>query len=213
MKTSLHYVLAAGAASLAVTAAHAETRDYDFSGFTMVDAAEGVNVEVSVGEDFAVRAEGDADKLERLRIEQRGDTLRIHRTRSGWFQVNRRSDFTVYVDMPSLDGVDVSSGADLTAHSIDAGRFKTSVSSGADVTLSGTCDTIEAEGSSGADLDAGELECAHAVADVSSGADLTLYASESVDADASSGGDITVYGGARSTNVDESSGGDVNIRD
>lgn len=213
MKTSLHYVLAAGAAScLAIGAAAAETRDYDFSGFTMVSASEGVNVEVSVGGDYEVRAEGDADKLDKLRIELRGDTLRIDRRNSGWFQMNRRSDFTVYVSTPSLEGVSVSSGADLSATGIDAGRFTASVSSGADATLSGTCDTIEADGSSGADLEAEDLECARAIADVSSGADLTLYASESVDADASSGGDITVYGGAQSTNVDESSGGDVHIR-
>lgn len=214
MKNSLQFVLAAGAAScLAIGAAQAETRNFDLSGFTEIDAAEGVTVEVSVGGSYSVRAEGDGDKIDKLRLRVRGDALHIDRDNGrGWFQVNRRSDFTVYVSMPSLNGVDVSSGAEVTADSINADRFSASVSSGADANLSGRCDTIEADASSGADLNARDLECAHAIADVSSGADITVYASESVRADASSGGDITVYGGPTNTNVDESSGGDVHIR-
>jgi len=213
MKKSGKLFVSAGAATLlAISAAQAETKTYDFSGFTGIDASVGVDVEVSVGGDYAVRAEGDAKELERLRIER--ETLKIDRNRNrGWFQINRRSDFTVFVTMPSLEDVEVSSGADVSAASIDTDHFRVSVSSGADATLSGTCDTIEADGSSGADLDAEDLRCANADADVSSGADLTVYASESVDADASSGGSIRVYGGPQSTNVSKSSGGSVSIRD
>lgn len=214
MKASVKYLVAASAASLlAISAAQAETKTFDFSGFTGIEASVGVDVEVSVGGDYAVRAEGNAKELERLRIERRGETLKIDRNRKGgWFQVNRRSDFTVFVTMPSLEEVEVSSGADVTATSIDADRFRVSVSSGADASLSGTCNTIEADGSSGADLDAEDLRCANAVADVSSGADLSIYASESVEADASSGGSIRVYGGPQSTDVSKSSGGSISIR-
>ncbi|WP_425409571.1 head GIN domain-containing protein [Hyphococcus sp.] len=212
-----HFTMTAIAAGAAVCfsagAAQAETRDYDLSGFTMIDASEGVPVEISVGGDFSVRAEGDSDKLDRLRLENKSSTLHLDRTRDGgWFKVNRRSDFTVYVTMPSLDGVDVSSGAEVSARSIDADLIRVSVSSGADAVLSGQCNTIEADGSSGADLDAEDLRCNDAVADVSSGADIIVFASQSVRADASSGGDITVYGGPERTNVDESSGGDVHIK-
>lgn len=215
MKKVLTGVLTAGAVSaLAITAAQAETQTYDLSGFSVIDASAGVDVEVTVGGDFSVRAEGSAEDLERLRLERRGDALEIGRSRDrgGWFQMGRRWDVTVYVTMPSMTGVDVSSGADVKASGIDAGRFSASVSSGADAELSGTCDTIEADGSSGADLDARDLRCANAVADVSSGADLIVYASESVEADASSGGDVSVYGAPKTTNIDKSSGGGVSIR-
>jgi hypothetical protein len=205
----------AGAVSLAaLTAAHAETKTYDFSGFTVVEASAGVDVEVTVGGDYSIRAEGESEALERLRLELDGDTLEIGRENDrGFFTFGRKWNVTVYVTAPSLTGAGASSGADLTVSGIDAGEFSASVSSGADATLSGTCGMIEADGSSGADLDAQALKCSNAVADVSSGADLTLYASDSVDADASSGGDITVYGGPKNTNIDKSSGGDVTIRD
>lgn len=208
-------LLTAGAISMmAVTAAQAETKTYDISGFSIIDASAGVDVNVTVGEDYSIRAEGEPEALERLRLEKRGDTLEIGRTRdrSGWFQRSRRGNVTVTVTMPAMTGVDVSSGAEVTAAGIDAERFSASVSSGADAKLSGTCGEINADGSSGADLDARDLRCSSAVADVSSGADLVLYASESLDADASSGGDIAVYGSPKTTNIDKSSGGGVSIR-
>lgn len=205
---------ACAASALAVTAAHAETRNYDFTGFTMVDASAGVDVEITVGGDYTIRAEGDAEALDRLRIELDGDALEVGRkSNRGLFSFGRRHQSTVYITMPSLEGVDVSSGADVVASGIDAGEFKVSVSSGADAELSGECGMLKADGSSGADLDAEDLKCADAIADVSSGADLTIYASQSVEADASSGGDITVYGNPQNTNTDESSGGDVDVRD
>ncbi len=208
-------IAAAGAVSLtALAAAHAETRTYDLSGFTVVEASAGVDVEVAVGGDYSIRAEGEPEALERLRLEIDDDTLEIGREHDrGFFTFGRKWNVTVYVTTPSLTGARASSGADLTASGIDAGEFSASVSSGAEATLSGTCGTIKARGSSGADLNAEALKCTRAVADVSSGADLDLNATDSVDADASSGGDITVYGGAKNTNIDKSSGGDVTIRD
>ncbi|GJL91568.1 head GIN domain-containing protein [Hyphococcus sp.] len=197
----------------ALTLAHAETQTFDFTGFSEIDASAGTDVKVTVGGDYSIRAEGDAEALERLRVELRGETLKIGRQNDrSFFTMGRKWRVMVYVTTPSLSGVDVSSGADLTASGIDAKEFTASVSSGADATLSGTCNNLRADGSSGADLKAADLKCSSAIADVSSGADLDIYASDSVTADASSGGDITVYGGPKNTNIDKSSGGGVSIR-
>lgn len=199
--------------TLAVTAAHAETRNFNLSGFTKVESSAGVDVKITVGGDYAVRAEGDAEALEHLRVELDGDTLEIGRENTGLFSFGRKSQATVYVTTPALEGVGASSGSDLSAVGIDAGEFEASVSSGADAELSGTCGALKADGSSGADLEAEDLKCTRAIANVSSGADLTIYASESLEADASSGGDITVYGGPKNTEIDKSSGGGVSVRD
>ena len=215
MKQAFFSAACVSAASLlAVTAAHAETQTFDFGGFKKVHASAGVDVEVTVGGDYAVRAEGSAEALERLRVELDGDELEIGReSNRGMFSMGNKWKVTVYVTTPALDGVSVSSGADLSATGIDAAEFDVSVSSGADAELSGSCGALNAKGSSGADLDAEDLQCTDAVADVSSGADLTIYASQSLKADASSGGDITVYGGPKNTDIDKSSGGGVTIRD
>lgn len=207
-------IAAATASVLAISVANAETQNFDIQDFKILDASAGVNVEATVGGDYSIRAEGTSEALEKLRIERRNDALEIGRKRTKGFNWNvKPHTVTVYVTMPSLDGVEVSSGAELTATGIDAAKFSADVSSGAEATLSGNCDDLSADGSSGAELEAEGLKCANAAADVSSGADLTIYASESVTADASSGGQITVYGGPKNTNIDKSSGGSVSIRD
>ncbi len=213
MNRTMNTLALTGAATmLALGAAHAESNSYDLSGFTVVEASAGVDVEITVGGDYAVRAEGDADALEHLRIELDGETLEIGReNRRGFFSGMRRGKVTVYVSTPSLNGVSVSSGADLEASGIDAGDFSASVSSGADAELSGTCGKLKADGSSGADLDAENLQCTDVAASVSSGADLIVYASQSINASASSGGDVVVFGDPQNTNVSKSSGGGVSI--
>lgn len=214
MKNITKFIAAFGAVSLsALTLAHAEIKNYDFTNFSEIDASAGVDVDVSVGGDYSIRAEGGADALDKLRVELKNGTLKIGRNHNGnFFSFGNKWSVMVTVSMPALSAVDVSSGAELTASGIDADGFSASVSSGADATLSGTCNKLRADGSSGADLKAADLKCVSATADVSSGADLVIYASESVTADASSGGDITVHGGPKSTNIDKSSGGGVSIR-
>ncbi len=203
-----------GAASaLAINAAHAETRNYDISGFSTVAASAGIDVEITVGGDYAIRAEGDPQALDRLRIELKNDTLEVGRTKGrGLISIGKKWRTNVFITMPTLEGVNVSSGADLDADGIDSAEFSASVSSGADAELSGSCGTLKANASSGADLEAEGLKCTNVVANASSGADLTAFASQSLTADASSGGDITVYGGPQNTDIDKSSGGDVTIR-
>ncbi|MEZ5893723.1 MAG: head GIN domain-containing protein [Parvularculaceae bacterium] len=213
MSNAVKFAAAAAVAATSLVAlASASTKTVDLDGFSYIDASAGVDVIVKVGGGYSIRAEGEDEALEHLRIEKRGDTLEIGREhRRGLVFSTHKGRLTVHVTMPALNGVDVSSGADVTATGIDSERFSASVSSGADATLSGRCGDLTADGSSGADLEASDLKCENANADVSSGADLDIYASESVIADASSGGDITVHGGPKNTNIDKSSGGGVTI--
>ncbi|WP_411820771.1 head GIN domain-containing protein [Hyphococcus formosus] len=206
---------AAGAMSaiaLATTTASAETETYSFAGFSKLDVSAGVNVDVRVGEDYSVSAEGNQKAIDSLRFELDDDTLEIGRKRGSLFS-GRHGKVTVYVELPRLEEVDVSSGSSLEAENIDAAEFEASVSSGARTELHGKCVDLDADGSSGASLDADDFKCEHAKADVSSGANLRIFAAKRIDADASSGGNITVYGNPKQTRIDKSSGGNISIRD
>jgi hypothetical protein len=86
-------------------------------------------------------------------------------------------------------------------------------SSGADIELSGTAETVDADASSGAGIDAEDLVAETVTAAASSGASLSVHATASLRAEASSGGDIDVSGNPASRDVDESSGGDVRFDD
>lgn len=213
MKASTSLTSIVGAAlALSLSPAMAETKTYDITGFDQLDISTGIYVEARVGKDFSIRAEGSQEAIDRLRIELDDDSLEIGRERGAFFG-RKNSKVTVYIEMPSLEEVEVSSGSSLFADGIDASDFEVSVSSGARAELRGHCSDLEADGSSGAKLDADDLRCDSVEADVSSGANLNVYASRNVSADASSGGNITVYGNPTQTNIEKSSGGNVSIRD
>lgn len=203
-------LLASIVATALATPAFAETKTYDLAGFTRVSAAAGVEVDISVGGDYSVRADSTVEGLDRLRIELVGDELRIgrkHRTMN-WGRGNR---VTVNVTTPALSAIDVSSGASVDAHGVDAGAFAMDVSSGGSLDITGKCDALTVDVSSGGNISARGLLCRSAVADASSGGNADIFASESVMGDASSGGNIDVYGTPPQVSKDTSSGGSVSV--
>jgi hypothetical protein len=192
------------------TPAFAETQTFDVKGFTRVSASAGTSVDVTVGGDYSVIAESTARGLERLRVELVGDELQIgrkHRTMS-W---GRSDEVRVRVTMPSVAGLDVSSGADLNATGIDAAALDLDASSGGSLDAAGRCDALNVDVSSGGSIDAETLLCRTANASASSGGSADIYVSESINGDASSGGSIDVAGSPKNVSKDTSSGGSVDV--
>jgi hypothetical protein len=193
---------------LAAGVASAEQRQ--LSGFTGVSAQAGTDVRVTVGGDFSVEVIGpDADRII-TRIS--GNDLIVEPRRTGWFQRGPRNA-RVRVTMPSVSALSSSSGADLVATGVNGGAISLDASSGADLRVSGTCSSFEADASSGADIHAAALRCENGSVDVSSGADVRIYASGRLDVDASSGGGVVAYGNPSVGNIDLSSGGSLRRAD
>ncbi|GAB4534702.1 MAG: hypothetical protein Tsb0010_14900 [Parvularculaceae bacterium] len=203
--------LAAAAFSvLASTAAGAqEARDYDLAPFTEIDASI-VTLEVTVGPAQSVSIVAERGDLDDLDVYVRNGELNIEPKRRINFGRNKR--FTATITLPSLEGLDLSAGADAHVTGVDADEFMIDLSSGAQAEITGTCRELEVDISSGARIRARNFICAEAIADASSGATGDIHASEAVNADASSGGRLRVYGGPTRVRVDTSSGGDVDIR-
>lgn len=199
-------VLAAAAATAAFTpAAFAETRDV--SGFHSVHAASRVEVEIRQGANFSVILEGPEAAQTTTRVSN--GTLYIEPPRR-WF--SSRRDTHVRITMPEIRGIGASAGSEVEALDIRAQELSLDASSGAELTVSGTCTALNADASSGADLDASRLRCATANVDTSSGAEAHVNASQSANVDASSGSDIYLTGGANIAAMDTSSGADVHRR-
>ena len=141
MTTKKQYICAAILSGVALTTstAYAETKTYEFTGFTEADVSAGIVTNITVGGDYSVRAEAEPKGLETLKIEQRGDALKIGRTKKIW-DLGRVPKVTVTITMPRLEGIDASSGSSVNASGIKASDFNADVSSGASVELSGSCE-------------------------------------------------------------------------
>ncbi|MEM8616683.1 MAG: head GIN domain-containing protein [Pseudomonadota bacterium] len=213
--------------------ASAEERDYKVGGFTAVDAAAGLDVNITTGRSHSVTVSNPKGEFDDITIEVRGNTLVLKRPQRSWGSSwNRRKPYQVTVTAPQIDTIEassgsdvtaeglsgdrvrlkVSSGADLTVTAIDAKRVSLSSSSGSDLSASGRCTAVDADSSSGSDIEARGLKCATGEADASSGSDITLHVTKALKADVSSGADVIVYGGPSETYIDKSSGGEVRVR-
>ncbi|GAM99370.1 hypothetical protein U91I_03019 [alpha proteobacterium U9-1i] len=194
-------------AILALTCATPALADVrpNLSGFTKVDASAGMDVTVTVGSGFRVEVTGPG--ADRVMTRVSGDTLHVEPTPG--MHWGRRPPSEIRVSMPTLTGLDASSGSDIHATGINGGDVTLETSSGADITAAGACRTLSAHASSGSDLDARGLRCESGSADVSSGADIILNVSGTLNVDASSGGGVTAIGDPRIGDISLSSGGSL----
>jgi len=227
----LRTTLLLSAVSLALALpASAETKPYDMNSFSALDASAGVTVIFEEGETQSIIAENRNGNFDKLRIENRGDTLFVSRKNSGLFRRNKQN-YTVRITAPAVSSIDASSGSSVTASGVRGDEVELSVSSGASLDVrniaatsieldassgarleaKGTCTDAELTASSGSNIRADDLVCLDVDAGASSGASIRAHASKSVQGDASSGASIRVTGGATEVEKNRSSGGSVTV--
>lgn len=189
------------ASLLLATPAHAETRA--LSGFESVSAAGRVEVEITIGAQYAVELTGPRTNQVITRVVNGQLEIETRRNSGGW----RGRDAHVRITMPALRALDVSAGAEVQARGVTAETFALDASSGAAADIAGTCTTMTLDISSGANVRAGDFRCGEVRADASSGASAIVHAASAIAIDASSGASVRWDGEARAHHIDLSSGG------
>ena len=198
------------AAGLVVAPALGENRVVDVDGFSEIDAANGVVVEIDYGAPASVVIEGPEDRLGNVTVEVVRDTLRVRPRRSGLFGRVNLDDVTVRVGTETLTEIEVANGAVVTASNLtDEVEFEVSVVNGGVIELEGACGEIDASAARGGVLDASGLDCSAAIASASMGGVIEIAARDSVEASASMGGVIEISGAAEQSVVSQSMGGVV----
>lgn len=100
-----------------------DTRSYAVAGFTSVDQRGPDDVDVRVGSGFSVRAEGDADVIEKVKIERVGNALRIGRVRSAGFSWRSDSGVKIYITMPRVTGASLAGSGDMAIDRVEGAAF------------------------------------------------------------------------------------------
>ncbi|MEC9250065.1 MAG: head GIN domain-containing protein [Pseudomonadota bacterium] len=202
--------LLAGVAAIAMssTAMAQDSQAVDVESFSRVDAGGGYRVVVTPGDTHTVRLEGDGDDFSKVEIDVRRDGLYLDQ-QSRLFGRNRSLDVTVYVTMPTLNEVDFGRGVRAEVDGFESSTLEVDISTGASVSMSGSCGEMDISGSTGAMFDGRNLECEIVDVSTSTGASVRVHARQSVDASASLGGDIVVYGSPQSHDSSSSMGGSI----
>ena len=185
-----------------------DVQQLDLTGFDRIDAGGGYQLIVTVGDDWSVSLDGDGDDFDQLESSIRGDTL-VLRQHSRMFQRRRSLDLTVRVTLPAVEALDFHRGIESEVSGIAADALSAEVSTGAEVTLSGTCGSLDLELSTGASLRARDLVCQSVDVDSSTGAEGRVFASERAEAHASTGASVRIFGQPAHREARSSMGGDV----
>ncbi len=207
MRNMVLTALAAAAVSAGLASAQ-DVQQLDLTGFDRIDAGGGYTLIVTVGEAWSVSLDGDADDFDQLEPSIRGDAL-VLRQHSRWFQRRHALDLTVRVTLPAVEALDLHRGIEAEVSGIAADALSAEVSTGAAVTLSGTCGSLDLELSTGASLQARDLVCQAVEVDSSTGAAGRVFASERAEAHASTGASVRIFGEPAHREARSSMGGEI----
>jgi hypothetical protein len=202
--------LATTAALLAIAApAQAESRTIEVAAFHAINAEGPFRVNYTPNARASVFVRG-AD-LDRVRIRVVNGVLRISQRCTFLCISNRGPIAVIEAASPSIDSFSASKGAEAYARGVRARNFDASASMGGNLTVAGSCDTLDASVSMGGVLTAKELRCASASVSASMGGIADVHANGSVRASASMGGTIDVSGAPQERHASSSMGGTISI--
>ncbi len=188
--------------------------------FKAISVSQGIDVFITTNESNSVKVEADDNIIDLIKTEVENGELKIYFSKQVWHSKARK----VYVSIPVIEAISVSSGASVKLdNSIIADKLvlkassgseiianvgvadlTCSASSGADVIISGTAKNFEVEASSGSNINTEDLEAEFVDAHASSGADISVYVSNSIQIKKSSGGAINYKGNPKNINKSRS---------
>ena len=196
------------------------TEDFNFSGFTKVEAHNGFQVELTKSSTFSIEITADDNVHEYINVTKTGETLEIG---LGWGRNYRLVTLIAKITMPDLYRIDLSGGskAGITGFSsshdfsvelsggsgvtgnITAGDANFDLSGGSQVNLEGTADDLVVSGSGGSQLDLEAFSVDNADVNLSGGGRATVNVDGTLDVDLS--------GGSRVIYVGEPTLGDIDL--
>jgi hypothetical protein len=210
--------------------ADAATQTYGVSDFSRMRIAGPFDVHVHVGGSPSARASGPKDALDRLSVEQNGDTLVVKTLPGGWggWPTGSRGPVVVEVSVPDLRGVSVTGSGDVTVDrmrgdsvdlalsgsgslnvgAIDVGAISTIMTGSGDMSLAGKARTATLTLTGSGDLKAAGLVADDAQTKLVGSGDLALGARHLVKVVLAGSGDVTISGPA-ACSVTRSGSGDV----
>jgi hypothetical protein len=197
------------------------------SGITGVALTTIGELTIEIGDQESLRVEAEDNLLQYFQTTVDGGVLTIE-TEPG-VSISATKPVRYYLTVNSLESIKVSSSGNVSAPSLEAGRFEVNISSSGNVDVAelqadslevmisssgnltiggGQVASQEIKLSSSGDYEAGDMQSAAAEVAVSSSGSATIWVTEKLEANLSSSGNVRYYGSPY-TDVNESSSGET----
>jgi len=202
-------------------------RSFEVGEFSSVSLEGSHDVIVTAGAAPSVRAEGNAEAIERLDIRVENGNLKIGARRNGWFS-RGRGHVTVHVTAPALEAASIGGSGDMRIDRVETASFAASIGGSGDMEIgalrarravfsiagsggiraAGQAEEADISIAGSGGLSAEGLETRRADVSIVGSGDVSLRASEAVDASIMGSGDVNGTGTARCS-VSKLGSGDV----
>jgi hypothetical protein len=205
------------------------SQEYDFTDFDAVDLSHAFQGTITQGDTFSVVVRVDDNLVDRLQVEQNGNTVRI-----GLENLSVTNNATLEADiiLPRLVQLDTSgasqaqlnginsadplaissSGASRVHGDVAVGDLTVDASGASNVTLAGSGGDVRANGSGASTVDLEELTATDANVEASGASTVTVNAAGQLDAEASGGSNVYYVGNPTMGAINTSGGSDVSQR-
>lgn len=200
------------------------SRSFQVGAFDKINLAGSPDVQVTVGGQPSVRAEGDAAALDRLTVEVVDGELRIGMRPGTSFGMNR--GVTVHVTVPALQAASIAGSGDINIDTVQGQAFAGSVGGSGDLDVrqlrvgnasfsltgsggiraAGGAQRTNASLNGSGDLSLSGFETADATVALIGSGDIDLRATGSATVQLTGSGDVNIGGGARCTVAKTGSG-------
>ncbi len=155
----------------------------------------GVELNVSVGEDYSIEVEGEEELVETLLLKVRGDKLVIYRDDDKKMWEGRGNDsLKVTVSMPKFTGFDLRGAVDAEIKGVDSDEVEFDLKGAGNIEVEGKCRWLIVDLKGAGNVDAEDLKCQEVDVALKGAGNIGVYASERIDAEIKGMGNIDVYG-------------------
>ncbi|SNT16649.1 phage shock protein C (PspC) family protein [Ekhidna lutea] len=195
-----------------------DSQSYEFSDFDEVVLISLFDFQVTRGNNYAVRLEGDDDDLDEVYLQQNGDELEIRygRNTDWWKNRKRRDKIKVFIEMPELEylkatgacegeirnfeGSDIEldiEGASEVWADLDAENLRVDLTGASELILVGRGTDLKADLSGASELDAFNFIVEDANINANGASTAKVYVKNELEADASGASKVRYRGDAR----------------
>ena len=190
---------------ISTSSAEEVSLEYEHSGFDKIRLDNvGIQLKVTVGEEFSVEAEGEKEVIETLLMKVRGDKLVIYRDEDNKFWEGRGSEGPrVTISMPSFTGFDLRGAVDAEIKGVDSDEVEFDLKGAGNIEIEGSCRWLIVDLKGAGNVEADDLKCEEVDVDLKGAGNIEVYASKRINAEINGMGNIDVYGDPSEVSTEE----------
>jgi len=182
----------------------------DVQDFDRVELRGSYDMQLTAGEDYALKLTGDEALLKRVKTRV-GEGRLVIGPEEGTSQ-RTLEDLELLLGLPALAGLTVNGAADANLQKIDSEGLDLVINGAGRIKADGRCGRLNVTTNGAGDVDTKALRCKEVKVTINGAGDTTVYASEAVESVISGVGDVVVYGEPSKVEESKSGFGSLSIR-